>query len=338
MKPFLDSTSVVDDGAELSRRLAREGYVYLQGLIPADILESLRLQILRILRNAGWVRKDAPLAQGAADPNGFCVEPQPEYMEVYRRFYRLPDFHALQHHLNLIGLFQRILGEDVLPHPSLIGRVIFPQREAFTTPAHQDFIPVQGTADTYTAWIALSDLPPEMGGLQISSGSHRKGVYDFRPALGAGGLEVTDPLEGTWVYNPFRQGDVLIFHSMAVHRGLPSTSDSLRLSVDARYQKVSEPVSPNTLLPHGAISWEEVYENWPTDDLKYYWKKWNLEVRPYDWQYHEKRDRLAFEMAAAGDKHARSALQRIVSRDLDAAKRKKAKDFLEKLDHLAQVS
>ena len=337
-KPFLDSSSVVEDGAELGRRVERDGYLYLRGLIPPQVLENLRIQILRIAREAGWIQRGTSLEQGIANLDSFCVEPQPEYFEVYHRFYRLPDFHAMQHHPNLIGLFERFLGEEVLPHPRIIGRIIFPQREAFTTPAHQDFIPIQGTPDTYTAWFPLSDLPPEMGGLQISSGSHRKGVYDFRPALGAGGMEVTDNLEGTWVYNPFRQGDVLIFHSMAVHKGVACTSDKLRLSIDARFQKASEPVSPGTLEPHGGIPWAEVYEGWSTDDLKYYWKKWNLEVEPYDRQYFEKRDRLAFEMAESGDELARSTLQRIIARDPDAAKREKAEDLLEKLDAFERVS
>ncbi len=333
MQPFLDSTDIVNDELELRERAQRDGYLFIRGLLPTDVLESLRLQCLEIVHDAGWVKKDTPLEDAIADLKGFCVEPDPKYMGVYYHMYKLQEFQALQHHPNLIGVMERILGEPVMPHARIIGRTIFPQREVFTTPPHQDFIPIQGTADTYTAWIPLSDIPPELGGLQIASGSHRHGIYDFRPAMGAGGMAVINPLEGTWVNNPFKQGDVLIFHSMAVHKGASNSSDRLRMSMDARYQKISDPIAPGSLLPHSQPhTWEEIYADWPPNDLQYYWQKWDLEVKEYDNSYHEKRDRLGFEMAAKGDKRAVSVLQRIVARDTDPTKRERAADLLTTLE------
>ena len=333
MQPFLDSTDVVNDEIELRERAQRDGYLFIRGLLPTEVLESLRLQCLEIASDAGWVKKDTPLADAIADIDSFCVEPQPEYMGVYFHMYKLPEFQALQHHPNLIGVIEGILGEPVMPHARIIGRTIFPQREVFTTPPHQDFIPIQGTADTYTAWIPLSDIPPELGGLQIASGSHRHGVYDFKPAMGAGGIAVTNPLEGTWVNNPFKQGDVLIFHSMAVHKGVSNASDRLRMSIDARYQKISDPIAPGSLLPHAQpAEWEDIYADWPTSDLQFYWKKWDMEVKEYDNSYHEKRDEMGLEMAEQGDKGSISVLQRIIARDTDPVKRKKAADLLATLE------
>ena len=333
MQPFLDSTNVVNDELEIRKRAQRDGYLFIRGLLPTDVLENLRMQCLEIARDAGWVKKDSLLADAIADLDGFCVEPQPDYMGVYLHMYKLQEFQALQHHPNVMGVMERILGEPVIPHARIIGRTIFPQREVFTTPPHQDFIPIQGTADTYTAWIPLSDIPPELGGLQIASGSHRKGIYDFKPAMGAGGIAVTNPLEGTWVNSPFEQGDVLIFHSMAVHKGVSNSSDRLRMSIDARYQKISDPIAPGSLLPHAQpATWEEIYTDWPPNDLQYYWQKWNMEVKEYDNSYHEKRDEMGIEMAEKGDKDSISVLQRIVARDTDQAKRKRAADLLATLE------
>ncbi len=338
MQPFLDSTDVVQDAAELRGRMDRDGYLFIRGLLPAAVIEALRMQFLGIARAAGWVQLDTPLGDGVADLSGFCVEPEPEYMQKYHAMYKLPEFHAIQHHPNLVGLVERMLGEPVLPHPRIIGRTIFPQRETFTTPPHQDFIPIQGTADTFTAWIPLGDLPTELGGLQVAAGSHQRGVYDFRPAMGAGGLEVLDPLEGAWAYSPFQQGDVLIFHSMAVHKGLPNSSDRLRMSIDARYQKVSDPIAPGSLQPHSQPStWEEIYADWPDLELKYYWRKWNLEVRDYDNSYHDRRDEMAIEMARKGDTRAISTLQRIIARNEDPAKRQEAEALLAALEQPADA-
>ena len=336
LKEFLDSTGALLDGRELAERMDRDGYLFLKALLPREVLESLRMRFLEIILDAGWVRADVPLSDGLADLDGFCVEPEPEYMEVYHRMYSLSEFHEIQHHPNLVEMFERMLGEAVLPHPRLIGRTIFPQREAFTTPPHQDFIPIQGTPDTYTAWFPLTDVPLELGGLQIAAGSHRSGVYDFRPALGAGGLEVLDPLDGTWEGSPFEQGDVLIFHSMAVHKGLPNTSSRLRMSMDARYQKGSDPIAPGSLKPHSQpCTWEEIYADWPAESRRYYWENLDLEIVEYDTQYHEKRDQMAFEMAEQGDETARSALQRILARDSDPDKQKRATELIAKLDETA---
>ncbi len=338
MQPFLDSTDVLQDGAELQQRMTRDGYLFIRRLLPPAVVESLRLQILAIARDAGWIQAGAPLADAIADLNGSCVEPEPAYMQTYHAMYKLPDFHAIQHHPNLIGFFERMLGESVLPSPRIIGRTMFPQREAFTTPPHQDFIPFQGAADTYTAWIPLSDLPIELGGLQVAAGSHKRGVYEFQPALGAGGLGVLDPLDGTWAYSPFKQGDVLIFHSMTVHKGLANTSDRLRMSLDGRYQKVSDPISPGSLQPHNLLSaWEDIYADWPDTDLKYYWRKWDLKIKEYDNSYHDKRDQMAFDMAAEGDTRAISTLQRIVVHDPDPAKRRKAEELLAVLEEPADA-
>ncbi len=331
MEPFLDSTQIAGDGAELALRMRRDGYLFIRGLLPRETLEHLRIVILGITQEEGWIKKDTPLSEAIADLDSFSVEPEPKYQEVYHRIYGLQTLHALQHHRQLIQLFERLLGEIVLPHPRIIGRIIFPQRKAYTTPAHQDFIPIQGTSDTYTAWIPLSTLPPEMGGLQIASGSHRHGIYKFRPSLGAGGMEITEPLCG-WVSNPFEQGDVLVFHSMTVHKGIPCTGQRLRLSIDARYQKLSDPIAPDSLEPHGKlISWEKVYTDWPPSDLRYYWRKWDLRMKEYDSRYYDKRDRLAFEMASQDDRRAISALQRIVMRDPDPGKRRKAEQLLARL-------
>lgn len=329
MPTFLDSTPLIDDPSALRARMERDGYLLVRSLLPADALEALRLRFLAIVRAAGWVEVAAPLADAIADQDGFCVEPTPEYMDIYRRLYALPQFHALQHHPALVGLLEKLLDSPVLPHPRLIARVIFPKRESFTTPPHQDFIPIQGTAATYTAWFPLHDLPPAMGGLEVAAGAHRGGVYEFQPALGAGGLAITDAFEGTWTGGPFAQGDVLFFHSMTPHRGVPNTGERLRLSIDARYQRVADPIAPGSLLPHSQPNtWEAIYAEWPDDRLQYYWRQCELNVVDYDDSYHEERDRQALVLGEQGDPLAVSALQRIVARDGDPAKRERAAELL----------
>src|SRR5947199_356238 len=150
MRPFLDSTDAVADGPELFRRVQRDGYLFIRGLLPRADLDALRAELLGIANDEGWLQAGTRVEDGIANPAGF----------------------------------------------------------------------------------ALSDCPREMGTLTAAEGTHAHGVYDFQPAFGAGGLEVVDPLVGRWVGGDFQAGDVLIFHSLTVHKALPNLTDRLRMSMD----------------------------------------------------------------------------------------------------------
>src|SRR5262249_28458185 len=153
--PFLDSTEVVNDGPELLRRMQRDGYLFIRGLLPAVAVKALRLELLGIAAEEGWLESGTTLEQGIANDDAFAVEPQENYRKCYFRMYCREAFHTLPHHPNLTSFFERMLGEEILMHPRIIGRVIFPRRQNaddFTTPAHQDFPHVQGTPDTFSAW------------------------------------------------------------------------------------------------------------------------------------------------------------------------------------------
>jgi hypothetical protein len=171
-----------------------------------------------------------------------------------------------------------------------------------------------------------------VGPLQVAAGSHTGEVYEFGIAGGAGGIEIKDPLEGRWVSGDFARGDVLLFHSMTVHKGVPNRSDRLRMSMDVRFQLVSEPFNIDNANPDGQpLSWEEVYADWRYDALKYYWQRLPLTLKPFDPVWFDKRDALGFELGEAGDPRARSVLQRIVARDANVEKRARAQKLLDAL-------
>jgi Phytanoyl-CoA dioxygenase (PhyH) len=332
MQTFIDSSDLISDGPALAARMQRDGYLFLPSLLPRDDVAKVQQQIGEIARDAGWLRRDAPVQDAVAEPSGFCVDPDPTYLTTLRRINRLEDYHALKHHPVLIGLLERMLGGPILPHPRVLMRNIFPARDEFTTKAHQDFPNVQGSTEVYTAWMPLIDCPMDVGPLQVAVGSHTNGVYDFGIAGGAGGIEIKDPLDGTWASSPFALGDVLLFHSMVVHKGVPNHSNKLRMSMDVRYQLVGEPFNIDNANPDGQpLSWDEVYRDWRSDALKYYWQRLPLTLKPFDARWFEKRDALGFEFGTAGDPRARSVLQRIVARDADAEKRARAQRLLDAL-------
>jgi ectoine hydroxylase-related dioxygenase (phytanoyl-CoA dioxygenase family) len=138
-------------------------------------------------------------------------------------------------------------------------------------------------------WTPLGDCDAELGGLAIARGSNRRGLLED------GGVRSWQLLDDSteWIWNPFKCGDVVMFHSLTIHRGRDNvTEDRIRLATSARYQSVNEPVDEDALTVHlGCAKWEEVYSEWETDDsLKYYWNAIDMNVEP---AYHRRRRKSA---------------------------------------------
>ena len=66
----------------------------------------------------------------------------------------------------------------------------------------------------------------------------------------------------------------------------------IRLSLDVRYQSADEPVEQKSLLPHCDLTWEEIYEGWESDELKYYWEKEPLSIAPWEDSYMQPSTRI----------------------------------------------
>ena len=286
--PFADDSPLLNDAASLRARLDEEGYAVFRGLLPsADILELRRL-ILEQFDARGWIAADTHLLDGIIDPSIHGVETyasngvdQQAYLDVYR----LEAFHRLAHHPAILALFETVFGEPVLVHPRNIARLMAPHREAVPTPAHQDYIHVQGAKATYTCWIPVGDCPHDLGGLSLLPKTHKMGVLPLVKAEGAGGRAVVlDDGDLEWVDGDLACGDVIVFHSCTVHRSLPNrTENRIRLSCDFRYQPQSQPVEERALEPHGSmITWEETYSGWTGDDLQYYWRDLELTTVEFD--------------------------------------------------------
>jgi len=283
--PFLVSNEALEDGDELRRRMARDGYLFFQGLIPGEAVLATRAEILALCEAAGWLAEGTERREGIAAPDVCWVEPQPEFMQVYNRILCGEQFNAFSHAPTLLAMLEHLFGETPLPHPRNIARILFPHNTAFTTPAHQDYIHIQGTKETYTAWIPLGDCPRDLGSLIVLAGSHQGEILPVHKALGAGGVGIaTEALPFQWTGSDFALGDVLLFHSMTVHKALPNLSaDRIRLSVDFRYQPLSHPIEANSLEPHyQQLAWEAIYQDWKSARYQYYWKSLPIRLAERD--------------------------------------------------------
>lgn len=338
LQPFRVSNDALGDPAELRRRIADEGYLFLRKFQDPDKLRHLRRDILEALRQASdWIVPGSKLDEGRVDPDKACTEGNREYSRVYTQVQKLRSMHASGHWPEVVDLVSEIVAGPVLPHPMKITRLWFPQYTAHTTPFHQDFVHFQSNLEVITVWTPVGDCPLELGPLAVVEGSHKVGkVVDHHFSLGAGGQKVTRPEErGIPRCSDFEIGDTLVFGCLMVHGALPNfTEDRLRVSLDNRYQLDGLSVSQNQLKPHLVedLTWEMVYEDWPAaDPLKYYWEKSQFEVLDQDTRFGERAFAEALELAEQGDEHAIVALQRTVANNAAGEGVDKAQRVLEKI-------
>ena len=280
--PFIDSGSLLGAREQLRERAQQDGYLFVRDLVSHDSILRLRRDVARILGDAGWL-DDGTDPMDALSTVDAKIMGTPEFTPIYDTIQRLESFHTMAHDQEILGIAKSLLGEPAMPQPSTIARVMFASGGAHTTPPHQDFVLVQGTPEVWTCWIPLGACPRSMGGLAVLRGSHTRGVLPFVTAAGAGGISVVDEaLGGDWFSSPFDLGDALFFHSKTVHQGVPNLSGNrVRLSVDYRYQKKMDLIMEKNLGVHqGRLTWEQVYEDWESEEYQYYWKRFERSSVP----------------------------------------------------------
>lgn len=263
-----DSTEALADVAELRRRFAEEGYLRLRGLLDLAKVGAARLSVLADLAARGLLDRRFPAADGVAARRarvstfGFEAEDR-----------RHPPARALVHSGPLLAFFDRFLDGDVRAFDYLWMRLMAPGQ---ATPPHADIVYMgRGTPDLHTAWIPLGRVALGDGPLMILEGSHRVtslrdgyarmdvdrhgnrrrirfrhgrifrgGDYSRHPA------RVRRELGLRWLTAEFEPGDVLLFTPLTMHSSLDNRSDRFRLSIDARYQRASEPIDERWVGEH----------------------------------------------------------------------------------------
>ncbi len=333
-----ESGDVIEETDELRRRLDEHGYLFFRGLLDPDRLMSLRGEMLTVMHDGGWLVEGTDPIDGIANPEARSTEGDPEYTDVYHEVYKLQAFHQIAHCSNVMDLLERVRGCPMMSQPQKVARLWFPKFTEHTTPTHQDFVHFQGTYDNLTCWSPVGDCPVELGGLAVLPGSHRVNrILNHHFSLGAGSLHVDsseyEEYAGDWHTTDYRIGDVLIFPALTIHKALPNvTEDRLRVSLDNRYQRVGDPIAEHMLNPHlssmSPLSWDDVYRDWDSDELQYYWKQYDNPVLPKITEYLDKAFVEAVVMAQQGDVHAQLHLRRIAQREPESDQGRTATDVL----------
>lgn len=280
MKPFREINARSLVSAALREQMSGHGYVLVRGLLNTDDLSSLLNKITKTLRDAGWIQRDGQPIRRVAHAGAACADGDSDYKPIRDKVFGLQLLHAFLHHSSLTRLMKMLVGEHLLIHPRPEIRLVFPNYDRGVIHAHQDHTAVAGDEESFTAWIVLHDCPVVEGPLRVLDGSHRFGL---QPTIAETGYIPRSEERGDgWVGGDIGAGDVLLFHSLTVHEAIPNRSDQIRISVDFRFQSYDREVNPAVFVftGSGARSWERVYADWTSDELKYYWTRLPLRLKP----------------------------------------------------------
>ncbi len=265
------SDDAAGDHAELTRRLERDGYLYLPGFLDRAAVLRARAEVLAGLADRGALAPGSPIAaaRAAADFPRLGI-----LSDLARASPALLD---VLYGPRLLGFYAGLFGEEVRHYDFTWLRAIPPGPG--TRPHGDSVFMNRGTTRQLTAWVPLGDVDAELGGLVMLEGSHR--LDDVRRTYGD--LDVDTFCEGDdgprptwdgtisgdpralraelglrWVTGDFAAGDLLTFTAYTLHTSLDNNTDRVRLSSDSRYQRAGEPADPRWVgadpAGHGAAS------------------------------------------------------------------------------------
>lgn len=237
LKELADSTPLLADRERLRQRWADDGVLFFRDAISHSAIARVREEYLVRLKEMGVVNRDEnrPCWNGLDRIDGSRARPVGD--EVWR---------SLVADTSLDGVVRTFLGEAPAWVPIVVHRAAPPLARDATPEMfgsrHQDGIYNYGI-DFITCWIPLMDIDDEVGGLAVVPGSHKSSLYrsdTFRDPAQRTGIPADAIPASDWRRPDYKVGDLLMFHSMTAHAGLPNKSDKLRLSIDIRFLPASK--------------------------------------------------------------------------------------------------
>lgn len=234
MKPLRTANHTVGDPPRTAEMIAEDGYLYFKDVLDHGAIARLKQKYVDVLVEMGVVDEgsDEPIWNGA-DLKDFPVKIEALHdSKVWEGFVAEPAIH---------DFFEKLLGVEPFWLPIVEYRITPPGATLPDDPffgRHQDAFYNMGM-DCYTCWIPLMEVDEVIGGLAISPGLHTGDFFHDRDdppqyRIPAGALPADN-----WHRSLYRAGDLVMFHKMTPHSGLPNTSDRFRMSMDIRVAPIT---------------------------------------------------------------------------------------------------
>ncbi len=271
MNQLEESTQLWHNTSALKEKLREEGYLLFREILDLELIREVRNRILDLLWDQDWIDKDFPRAAAKCKADVPIPSHDPRFVRLHTAILSLEEFHRVPFDKSAIELIERLLDDEVIVHPRRMARVVVPSTRWRTVPVHQDYTYVGGSVNFLSAWIPLKDVPIEQGALRILTRSHTDGLHETTDnGKEKGFLDIPEDHPG-WLVTDYKLGDIIIFPPTTIHGATDNHSDSIRLSMDVRYQGIREPIlkwqTQPPYQPYLPLDWSLYTNGWANSRL-----------------------------------------------------------------------
>ena len=166
---------------------------------------------------------------------------------------RHPGYFDLMSNSRILDVIESLVGGEIFANPVYNARPKVPRVAAGAVPWHQDksYWPGANANPVITVWIPLVDANLENGCLHIWPRTHNKEVLSYGHETYSGTsyteIDAKHMREARIVSLPMESGGAILFNDRCVHMSTPNNSNTVRWSVDLRYQ----PTDQDPMVGHG---------------------------------------------------------------------------------------
>lgn len=240
-------------------RFAVEGYLLVHDALDDDDLDPLIAEYEAYIdRRAHEMFAEGKISDAYEDASFehrlalICRECNEIFPELDIMKLRAKAAFAFLRNENLLDMVEALVGPEITCSPIQHIRAKVPQglataagHDAHVVPWHQDAGVTWEEADNefiLTVWLPLTRADERNGCLQVMPGVVGAGLrpHESRPGFGTVIVDAHLP-DVEPVVLPMDKGDVLFFHKETPHRSTPNLTDTVRWSLDLRYQKTGTP-------------------------------------------------------------------------------------------------
>lgn len=241
------------DRVELQSRFYREGYTIVRGLLEPEVVGQARVAMLTLvdreadrLLAAGKLQDPftaAPLETRLMRIYAKCPE---EAKSLFRPELHLASLFPLFFHSGLLDLVETLLGPEIRLYPNYSARPKLPEQARTLVLWHQDGGYTGGQAETLrmvNVWTPLVPVTVQNGCMEFIPRTHTLGMvpHEQREYYLEIAEAVLAPRRHEAIPIEAEPGDVILFHNLLFHRGLPNHTETIRWSLDWRYQDATQP-------------------------------------------------------------------------------------------------
>ena len=239
-------------------QFAEDGYLLLRGALTDADLDPIiaeyeeyigrRAEELLAAGDISALYADEPFDRRLVS---ICREDDAIYRELDIMHLRGRASFEFLHNDHLLDLVESLVGPEITCSPIQHIRAKLPSgvtpsgSDPHVAPWHQDAGVTWEEADPHfilTVWLPLGAATPENGCLQILPCAHRNGLVQHHIKQGLGTVIIDEEMPQTESLTlPMDKGDVLLMDKQTPHRSTPNNADTVRWSMDLRYQQTGTP-------------------------------------------------------------------------------------------------